>query len=176
MDDRRPTPAGTAHLRIGDAERDSVAEALHEHFAKGRLTREELDERLDVALRAKTESNLRELMSDLPQPRGLPEPKPADPPRPATPSWTAGPPWAAGPPPWAAGRPGPPHWRGRRHGPPPLVPILFLFFLLATLGGGVSAAFVAVKLLFLLWLGVTLFAITRFRRNHRHHHRHHRRW
>jgi hypothetical protein len=53
-------------LRVGDAERDAVASALHEHFAQGRLDREELEERLSVALSAKTVGDLREVTRDLP--------------------------------------------------------------------------------------------------------------
>jgi hypothetical protein len=59
-------PAGPVHLRVGDAERDEVAVALHDHFAQGRLTREELDERLDATLTAKTAGDLREVTRDLP--------------------------------------------------------------------------------------------------------------
>lgn len=53
-------------LRVGDAERDRVTEALHEHFAAGRLTRDELDQRLTVALSAKTAGDLRAITHDLP--------------------------------------------------------------------------------------------------------------
>lgn len=55
-----------SELRVGDAERDAVASALHEHFAQGRLDREELDERLSAALAAKTVGDLREVIRDLP--------------------------------------------------------------------------------------------------------------
>lgn len=53
-------------LRVGDAERDEVTTALHEHFAQGRLTREELDERLTAALSARTVGDLRAITRDLP--------------------------------------------------------------------------------------------------------------
>jgi hypothetical protein len=39
---------------------------LRDHFAEGRLTRAELDERLTVALSARTAGDLRRLMADLP--------------------------------------------------------------------------------------------------------------
>ncbi|MFB9838987.1 DUF1707 SHOCT-like domain-containing protein, partial [Actinoallomurus acaciae] len=55
-------------LRVGDAERDEVTTALHEHFAQGRLTREELDERLTAALSARTVGDLRAITRDLPGP------------------------------------------------------------------------------------------------------------
>ncbi|MGW5683772.1 DUF1707 domain-containing protein [Nonomuraea sp. NPDC003754] len=55
-------------LRIGDAERDETMAALREHFAQGRLTREELDERLDLALSARTAGDLARVHADLPGP------------------------------------------------------------------------------------------------------------
>lgn len=63
-------------IRIGDAERDAVTAALHEHFAAGRLDREELEERLGATLAAKTRGDLRAIVRDLPEPNGLPEPEP----------------------------------------------------------------------------------------------------
>ncbi|MCF6474509.1 DUF1707 domain-containing protein [Nonomuraea sp. MG754425] len=53
-------------LRIGDAERERTMEALREHFAQGRLTHEELDERLDRTLAAKTVRDLAQVTADLP--------------------------------------------------------------------------------------------------------------
>ncbi|MDO5498695.1 MAG: DUF1707 domain-containing protein [Propionibacteriaceae bacterium] len=61
-------------LRIGDQERDQTAGALTEHFAAGRLTREELDHRTGVVLRARTVLDLREVLADLPR---LDRPAPA---------------------------------------------------------------------------------------------------
>ncbi|WP_084957786.1 DUF1707 SHOCT-like domain-containing protein [Thermoactinospora rubra] len=61
----------TDELRIGDAERDEAMAALREHFAQGRLTREELDERLDLALSAKTAGELARVTADLPGEYGL---------------------------------------------------------------------------------------------------------
>lgn len=55
-------------LRIADADRDAAVAALGEHFAAGRLTREELDERSDRALAARTPSALAPLFADLPAP------------------------------------------------------------------------------------------------------------
>jgi hypothetical protein len=56
----------TEQLRVGDAERDEVTTALHEHFAQGRLTRDELDERLTATLSATTVGDLRAVTRDLP--------------------------------------------------------------------------------------------------------------
>ena len=55
-------------MRVSDADREQVAERLREHFAAGRLTSEELDERVDAALNAKTVGDLRTVMADLPEP------------------------------------------------------------------------------------------------------------
>jgi Domain of unknown function (DUF1707) len=54
-------------LRIGDAERDATMTQLREHFAAGRLTMEELAERIDQALTAKTQGQIDGLMADLPR-------------------------------------------------------------------------------------------------------------
>jgi len=57
-------------LRIGDAERDVAMVQLREHFVAGRLTFDELSDRIDAALAAKTQRHIDRLMADLPrQPR-----------------------------------------------------------------------------------------------------------
>ncbi len=53
-------------IRASDADRDRVAAQLREHFAEGRLTREEFDERLTATLNAKTYGDLRHVLTDLP--------------------------------------------------------------------------------------------------------------
>jgi len=55
------------NVRVGDADREAVAAQLREHYADGRLTLEELDERLDQAFAAKTKADLNTVMRDLPQ-------------------------------------------------------------------------------------------------------------
>ena len=55
-------------LRIGDAERDATMAQLREHFVAGRLTFDELTERIDLALAAKTQGQIDGLMADLPRP------------------------------------------------------------------------------------------------------------
>jgi hypothetical protein len=55
-------------LRIGDAERDAAMAQLREHFVAGRLTLDELSERIDAALTAKTQRQIDGLMADLPRP------------------------------------------------------------------------------------------------------------
>jgi hypothetical protein len=55
-------------VRIGTAEREAAASALSEHFAAGRLDKDELEERLDRAYAAKTGADLELLFQDLPRP------------------------------------------------------------------------------------------------------------
>lgn len=61
-------------LRAADRDRDQVAEALREHYAQGRLTMEEFDERTTAAASAKTIGELRTLTRDLPVLPGSDEP------------------------------------------------------------------------------------------------------
>jgi len=58
-------PSGTA-MRVSDGEREATAAELREHYATGRLTTEELNERLDRAFGAKTRGELAGVMRDLP--------------------------------------------------------------------------------------------------------------
>jgi hypothetical protein len=53
-------------LRVSDEEREGVVEELREHTVAGRLTAEELDERLDAVYKAKTRADLDLLRADLP--------------------------------------------------------------------------------------------------------------
>ena len=55
-------------IRVSDADRDRVTAQLRDHFAAGRITPGELDERLSAALNAKTFGDLRRIMADLPGP------------------------------------------------------------------------------------------------------------
>jgi hypothetical protein len=59
MDDR---------IRTSDADRDRVAARLRDHFAEGRLTRDELEERIAATLNARTFGDLRQVLTDLPEP------------------------------------------------------------------------------------------------------------
>jgi hypothetical protein len=58
-------------MRVSDADRERVAEELREHYAQGRLSAEELDQRITVTLGAKTVRDLRSVMTDLPGPEVL---------------------------------------------------------------------------------------------------------
>jgi uncharacterized membrane protein len=140
MDDR---------IRVSDADRDRVTARLREHFAEGRLTQDELDERISAALNAKTFGDLRPVMAD------LPEPVPA-PPRPAHPQ-RARPPMIV------------------RHRGPRLLPLalLALFLALAFPGGGGWLLFGVFKLLLVFWLVTCVagFFVAGLAHRHMHHHR-----
>jgi hypothetical protein len=56
-------------IRTSDADREQVAARLRDHYAEGRLTQEEFDERLTTTLNAKTFGELRQVMTDLPGPK-----------------------------------------------------------------------------------------------------------
>src|SRR6266542_1361320 len=133
MDDR---------IRISDADRDRVTARLQHHFAEGRLTREELDERVSATLNAKTFGDLHALMAD------LPEPDPAAPREGQPPPRTE----QAGP--W-----GGPRWMFRRRGPRllPLVLLALLVVVVAPSGGWLLVAFLKVILVF--WLLACLIGI-----------------
>jgi hypothetical protein len=68
----QPPQTGTAmrdDLRVSEADRDRAAALLGDHFAAGRLTHRELDDRLGAALTAKTSRDLKRVLADLPLPR-----------------------------------------------------------------------------------------------------------
>lgn len=65
-------------MRASDADRDAVVSVLRDAYTEGRLTLEEFDERTSAAFAGRTWGELRELVSDLPEPpRAPPEPPPA---------------------------------------------------------------------------------------------------
>jgi hypothetical protein len=68
--------SGRAQLRIGDMEREAAVTALGEHYATGRLSKEEYDERATVAYEARTLAALQPLFADLPFPHGPLQPGP----------------------------------------------------------------------------------------------------
>lgn len=72
---------GDGGLRASHADRDTVVEQLRVAAGDGRLTPEELDERLEAALTARTYAELAALTADLPdarQPAGLAPQQPRD--------------------------------------------------------------------------------------------------
>jgi Domain of unknown function (DUF1707) len=133
MDDR---------MRVSDADREAVTARLRDHYAEGRLTQDELDERVSAALGAKTFGDLRALTTDLPGPVPVP------------PRTAARPPWG-----------GPP-WR-HRHRPPVLLLALLASLVLLTSGGG-WVLFGLFRLILVFWLVSTLVRIALgYRRGHR---------
>jgi hypothetical protein len=134
-------------IRASDADRDRVAARLREHFAEGRLTQDELDERVAAALNARTYGELRAVMADLPEPGMVPQPwgwQPVAAPRPVV----------------------------VRTGPP-LLPLVFLLLFLALLLPGGGWLFFGLFPFFLLFglaaAGVAIFAASRARRHVRRH-------
>ena len=64
-------------LRIGDAERERAVALLREHYAQGRLSLEEFNQRLDATFAATTARQLAQVSRDLPHatsPAALPAP------------------------------------------------------------------------------------------------------
>ncbi len=61
-------PEQRPDLRLGDAERDEAIVRLSEHYAAGRLDKDEFDERSDAVWTAKTRGDLVPVFSDLAPP------------------------------------------------------------------------------------------------------------
>jgi uncharacterized membrane protein len=53
-------------MRVSNTERTEVADLLSKHYGDGRLDEDEFNERLDRAMKAKTQADLHELFADLP--------------------------------------------------------------------------------------------------------------
>ncbi|MEV8593611.1 DUF1707 domain-containing protein [Streptomyces sp. NPDC052012] len=63
----RPTPSG--ELRASDDDREAVVEQLRDAAAEGRIDLDELDARLEQALKSRTHAELAVLTADLPRPQ-----------------------------------------------------------------------------------------------------------
>jgi len=72
----QPVPADPRQMRAADTDRDHTAEVLRRAAAEGRITFEELDERIGQAYAAKTFADLEALTSDIPN-AGVRTPAPA---------------------------------------------------------------------------------------------------
>jgi hypothetical protein len=70
-------PDDGRNLRASDADRERVADVLRQAAGDGRLTMEELDERLDSVYAAKTYAELEPITKDLPRTAGDRAPAPA---------------------------------------------------------------------------------------------------
>jgi len=135
------------NIRISDADREQVTSRLREHFAEGRLTSDELDERITATLNAKTFGDLRGILADLPEPGPL------------------GPQAAPVPP---TLNPRPVYYR---RGPRILPAALLIFFGVMLLSGPGWAFFAFFKFALLAWLVLCIAGIvgaSRFRRRMRH--------
>jgi Domain of unknown function (DUF1707) len=64
--DRRSGQDDARRVRIGDAERDEVLNALQEHLAAGRLDVDEYEQRAERVVAARYAEDLDELLDDLP--------------------------------------------------------------------------------------------------------------
>ncbi len=136
MDDR---------FRASDADRDRVTAVLREHYAAGRLSADELDERLTTALSARTLGELNRVLTDLPGAARVPQPGGWRPPQ-APPVWITA--------------------RRRRPHVMPLVLIVALFALVVPGAGGVLFSVLQAVLLVVLLsaLAGTIFAARFIRR------------
>jgi hypothetical protein len=61
---------GRPPVRAGDPDRERAVASLRRHFAAGRLSAEELEERIDAAYKVQSRGELRALFTDLPSQRG----------------------------------------------------------------------------------------------------------
>jgi Domain of unknown function (DUF1707) len=64
--------AGPGHLRVSDADRQRVIDQLKRHTSEGRLTLDEFEARVDETLTARTGSDLRVVLRELPPLDGAP--------------------------------------------------------------------------------------------------------
>jgi hypothetical protein len=58
---------GPSELRVSDEQRERAAQELREHFAAGRITEDELSDRVQTVYSARTEQELQTLLADLPK-------------------------------------------------------------------------------------------------------------
>ncbi|MHB1500348.1 MAG: DUF1707 SHOCT-like domain-containing protein [Candidatus Dormibacteria bacterium] len=69
-------PLGPPSTRASDSDRETVVEELRQHHADGRLSLDELEERVGRAFQARTMGELTPVLADLPQPPPPPPPPP----------------------------------------------------------------------------------------------------
>jgi hypothetical protein len=124
-----------SELRASDAERERVVAFLREHALLGRLTDDELEDRIGLAYASVTVGDLEQLIGDLPR-ASQPAPRPPAPrPHMARPAAT----------------------RRRQHGPPPaLIGVGIGALLLSGVGVGLIGLVIAVGMALL----ITVFALS----------------
>ncbi|GGO20716.1 hypothetical protein GCM10011574_47380 [Microbispora bryophytorum] len=174
---------------------------LHDAFAQGRITREELDERLDATLSARTAEDLRRVTADLPgawqgdaRTGGAPggasgrghragDPRAGSPWHPGFPSaglpGFPGAPVGAHPGPyWADGTSGHGAWghgmgpRRRRHHRHPAMFLIPVAAIVVLMAGPMWPPFLVLKLVFVAMLVKVVLGLTQHRRRHRYPTRH----
>jgi Domain of unknown function (DUF1707) len=69
-EDREPFARRGSNIRVSQEERDRVVELLRTHAGEGRLDLEELEQRVEAALSARTRGDLDALLADMPRSRG----------------------------------------------------------------------------------------------------------
>ncbi|GGS51913.1 hypothetical protein GCM10010156_08200 [Planobispora rosea] len=127
-------------LRVGDAEREAAMAVLREHYAQGRLTYEELDERLGLALSARTGGDLARTQENLPDLYGPPSGPDSARHAERHGAWCR-------------------HPAARGGGPPPAAPLLLVLLVV----GVAVAGFGVLKFLFLAWLAMMLLRVVHHR-------------
>ncbi|HEY1916184.1 MAG TPA: DUF1707 domain-containing protein [Streptosporangiaceae bacterium] len=116
-------------IRISDADREQMAARLREHYAQGRLSTDELEERITATFSAKTYGDLRHVMADLPEPESAPVHSPRA----------------------ASGRP--PRTVVYRHRGPRLLPLALIALVAALVVPGVAWLFLVLfKVILVMWL------------------------
>jgi uncharacterized membrane protein len=131
-----------AQLRIGDADRETAARELGEHYALGRITTEEHSERLEQIWSARTQADLAPAFADLPRPAAA-----------------RGHATSSGPSPWATSKVPARGWRPRV----PAVPLLLKLLI------GVIVIALVLSHLSLLVVALVLYVFGVRRLAHRHH-------
>jgi hypothetical protein len=63
--------SGPDHIRVSDAEREQALAKLRDGYVEGRLTHETFAHRVEAALRARANRDLRTVVGDLPRRRGM---------------------------------------------------------------------------------------------------------
>ncbi|WP_328320376.1 DUF1707 domain-containing protein [Kribbella sp. NBC_00382] len=139
MDEEKP-------VRIGDREREEAVARLGAHYAAGRLTADEHQERVGEALQAKTQVELAALFADLPGESTAGAQQAAD-----GEQWAG--PWGWSRPPWTAPQD---QGAGQQGRPLPLLILLGVVGVLASIGCVVLGGHPPVLPLVLLVAGVVI--------------------
>lgn len=138
----------SGELRIGDQEREAAVAALGEHFAAGRIDKDEYDERSAVAWTARTKRELTPLFADLPEPSPTRPPAREREPRAAA-SYRARGPWSG--------------WY-------PIAGVLVIAVAVALAVATRIPWFIVIIAAWIVWMKTTRFGWRPYRSGHWHHH------